>query len=237
MEQSAETTTGSEFGESAMELQLALSKRPAQEGQKLAAKDPAQHFYREQEVIARVDPALAIRTQAASGDHAVNVRMVRQVLAPGVEHGQETDVRAEVPGVGGDLQQSFRYGAEQNAIQDPPVLESQGCQQMRQREDHMEIGNRKQFRRAVGEPLLARRALALGAMPVAAGVVGVDPMSAPVAGAPIPAENGCPAVFDRVEDAPMIGVQQLAILRDKLFPVGTDDIGHLAGRPVHHGSV
>jgi hypothetical protein len=78
IEQSAETTTGSQVGESTMELQLALSKCPAQEVQKLAPKDPAQHFYREQEVVAGADPASPIQGQAASGDHAMNMGMVQQ---------------------------------------------------------------------------------------------------------------------------------------------------------------
>ena len=57
LEQTAETATCSEVGESAVELELALSNRFAQEGQKLSAKDPAQHSKREQEAIARTDPS------------------------------------------------------------------------------------------------------------------------------------------------------------------------------------
>ena len=165
------------------------------------------------------------------------MRMVREVLAPGVKHGQETDVRSEVLRVGGDFQQGFRYSPEQNPVEDPFILQSQRRQQMRQREDHVEVGNGQQFGRTVGEPLLARCALALGAMPVPAGVVRVDAMSATVAGVQITAENGCPAVFNRMQNAQVLGVQQVAMLLEKLLAVVANDIGHLAGWPLVHGLV
>jgi hypothetical protein len=41
------------------------------------------------------------------------VRVLTQWLAPGMEHGEETDASAETTSIGGDLHQGFRYGAEQ----------------------------------------------------------------------------------------------------------------------------
>jgi len=61
-------------------------------------------------------------------------------------------------------------------------------------------------------------------------------MSAPVAGIHVTAENRRPAVLYRVQNAKVSGVQQLTILLAKLFSVGADDIGHLAGRPFCHDS-
>lgn len=62
-------------------------------------------------------------------------------------------------------------------------------------------------------------------------------MSATVAGIQITAENGRPAVFDRMQDSQMFGVQQMAILFDKLVAVVANDIGHLVGWPLAHGLI
>ena len=42
--------------------------------------------------------------EAAAGDNAVQVRMVKHLLAPGMEHGEEADGGAEVLRVGGNRQ-------------------------------------------------------------------------------------------------------------------------------------
>ncbi len=47
----------------------------------------------------------------------MNVRVVDQVLAPGVKHAEETDLSAQVFRVGGELQQSRSAGAEQQPVQ------------------------------------------------------------------------------------------------------------------------
>ena len=46
-----------------------------------------------------------------------------QVLAPGVEDGQEADLGAEVLGVGGDLPQGLGGGLEQEAVDRRRVLQ------------------------------------------------------------------------------------------------------------------
>ena len=44
------------------------------------------------------------------------------VPAPGVEHGEEADARAEVLGIGGDLEQRFGGRAEQQVVDHRLVL-------------------------------------------------------------------------------------------------------------------
>ena len=63
-----------------------------------------------------------IRSEAASSDHAVNMRMMLQPLVPGMEHAEEADLRTEVPRVASDLLESFGTGAKQQAVQDALVL-------------------------------------------------------------------------------------------------------------------
>jgi hypothetical protein len=52
----------------------------------------------------------------------MNVRMMQEVLAPGVEHAEETDLRAEMLGIGRNLQQSGGGGAKQEIVDDFLVL-------------------------------------------------------------------------------------------------------------------
>ena len=48
----------------------------------------------------------------------MNVRMMLEGLAPGVEHAEEADLRAEMPWVGRNLQQSGGGGAKQQIVDD-----------------------------------------------------------------------------------------------------------------------
>jgi len=68
---------------------------------------------------------LVIERQTTRWDHTMNVRMVQEVLAPGMEHTQEADLRTEMPRVAGDLQQSRGAGAKQEVVDDGLVLQSQ----------------------------------------------------------------------------------------------------------------
>ena len=89
-----------------------------------------------------------------------------QILSPGVQNAEETDLRAEVFRIGGDLQQRRGAGAEQKVIDDLLVLQSQPRQFVREREDHMDVADRQQFFVALGEPLVASIGLALRTMPL-----------------------------------------------------------------------
>ena len=104
--------------EAAGKHQLALMKGVLQAVDELATKDAAEYDHGQEERVTRVDPALVIERQAARGDHAMNVRMMLEGLAPGVKHAEETDLRAEMPGVGRNLQQSGGGGAKQKVVDD-----------------------------------------------------------------------------------------------------------------------
>ncbi len=97
------------------------------------------------------------------------VRMRLEVLAPGVEHAEEADVGAEVFGIGGDLQQGFGAGAEQQVVDNFLVLQRQPGQLVREGEDNMNVADRQQFLAARGDPLVTGVGLTLWAMPIPAG--------------------------------------------------------------------
>jgi hypothetical protein len=78
--------------EESVELECAGAKGGLESGNKLAAKDTAEHFDRQEEGLAGRDPAVAIRSEAASGNYAVDVWMMLQSLIPGVEQTEEAYV-------------------------------------------------------------------------------------------------------------------------------------------------
>ena len=84
------------------------------------------------------------------------MRMVQEILPPGVEHGQEPDRGAEMLRVGGDLEQRGRARAEEQVVHDRLVLQREPREVVRQREDHMVIADRQEFVLTRGEPLVAR---------------------------------------------------------------------------------
>ena len=86
-----------------------------------------------------MDPALVIGRQTAGRDHAVDMRMMLEILSPGVQHAEEADLCAEMLRIGGDLQQRGGAGAEQEVVDDLLVLQGQPRQFVREREDHMHV--------------------------------------------------------------------------------------------------
>jgi hypothetical protein len=46
----------------------------------------------------------------------MEVRMMMQIVSPGMEHRHEADSRAQMFGVGGDLQESLGCGAKEHAV-------------------------------------------------------------------------------------------------------------------------
>jgi len=69
----------------------------------------------------------------------MDVGMVLQVLPPGVKHGEETDLRSEMFRIAGNREKGFRSGAEENAVDDLLVVESDTGQFFRNREYDVEV--------------------------------------------------------------------------------------------------
>src|ERR1035441_1066137 len=122
-------------------LKRTLAECMLQTVDELPAKDLAENLGWEKGV-AWMDPPLAIGRKAAGGHHAMNVGMVLQVLPPGVQDAEETDLGAQVAGVGRHLQQSLSAGAKQQVIDGLLVVKRPPGQFVRQCKDHMEVADR-----------------------------------------------------------------------------------------------
>ena len=129
-------------------------------------------------------------------DH-VDMRVVGHRRAPSVEHGGDADAGAEVLAVGGDGAQRLGRGPEQEVVDHRLVLVGDGGDLGGQREDHVEVRDRQQVGLAGRQPVPCRRALALRAVPVAAGVIGDALLAAAQAALDMAAERGGAAGLDR----------------------------------------
>jgi hypothetical protein len=134
--------------------------------------------------------------QATGRNNAMDMRMMQQLLIPGVQDAEEPDLSAEMFGVPGDLEQSLGAGAKQKAVDFTLVLPRQRSQFMRQREDDMDVRHGQKVPAARLEPAVAGVGLALRTMPVSARVIRDGLIVATRACIDMSAERRCSAVQD-----------------------------------------
>jgi len=115
--------------------------------------------------------------------------MVSERGSPGVEHGSEADAGAEVLRIRRHRGDRLGRGLEQEIVDRGLVGERDGGDGRRQGEHHVDLRHGQQIGLALGEPALRRRALALRAVPVAAGVVGDGRVGAGGAACDVAAER------------------------------------------------
>src|SRR6202035_779261 len=114
--------------------------------QEKSAEQAAEDFiWKEEGILPAGDPAGAVGGEAAARHDAMQVRMEMQVLTPGVQHGEEADGSAEVSGIGGDGEQSFRSCLKQDGIDLSRVLKCQAADLLWKREHDVEVRNGQQL--------------------------------------------------------------------------------------------
>jgi len=163
----------------------------------------------------------------------MDVRMVLELLIPGVKHTEETDIRAEMFRVASDFEQRLGTGAEEQTIDELLVLKRQGGQKVRQREDNVGIARRQEFILPVRQPAFTRVALALWAMPVSARVVRDGSISAGGALVDVATERSRAATLDGGHNFLVARRQPPVATFGEVRPRGADHIGHLDRRPLH----
>ena len=129
-----------------------------------------------------------------------------------------------------DLDESGSTGAEQQAIDQPLVLESQGCQFTRQREHGMHVACGQQFALALLKPADAGVALALRGVPVTAGVIEDGRMSAAEALIAMAGERGRTATCDGSQHLLMLCVDPHSAAIDEALSCVANDVSHLQRR-------
>ena len=144
-----------------------------------------------------------------------------------MKHGGDADACAQVAGIGGNPQHRLGRCVEQQAIDRGLVVECNVSDLGRQGEDDVEVSNRQQVGLARGQPGARGGALALGAVPVAAAVIGDPPMAAVFASLDVTAQGCCAAMLDRRHDLEVLQAQVPSMGGPISGAGSTEDIGDL----------
>ena len=114
--------------------------------QEQPAEQPREHAHGQEEARPAGDPALAVGREAAARHDAVDVRVMGERRAPGMEHGGEADPGPEMLGVGGDGDQRLGRGLEEDGVDRRLVLVGDVGDRRRQREHDVVVGHRQAAR-------------------------------------------------------------------------------------------
>ena len=198
-----------------------------QPGEEQPTKQLAEHANREQEGRPRRDPAATVRRDAAARHDHVDVRMVGHRRTPCVEHGGDADACAEMLAIRRDRQHRLRRRLEQQVVDERLVVEGDVGDLGRQREHDMKVADRQEVGLALGKPCPRGSALALRAVPVAAGVVGDAPLAAVLAGLDVTAERCGATMLDRRHDLELGEAQVTCMGGPVCAAGGAEDVGDL----------
>src|SRR5215510_463456 len=156
-----------------------------------------------------------------------------ELLAPGVEHRKTADLRPEMLRIPSDVLERLRHGAKEQAIEGAGVLQRQGTQGVRQGKDHMGVGRLKDLLLPGRQPGGLRGAMTFGAAAVATGVIRVLCVPAVVALRDMAPEGGGPTQRDGAEGPLLHAREDGPIARQKGVAMLPHDIGHFQRRPTH----
>ncbi len=99
------------------EVELAAPAGPGEAVEILGAQDPRKRLDGKEEALPGRTPAVAVGRKATGGDLAVDMDVLSQVLAPGMQHQGETDLAADPLRVPAEGQQGLRRGLEPEPIE------------------------------------------------------------------------------------------------------------------------
>ena len=101
----------------------------------------------------------------------MNMRMIEQVLAPGVQDSEKADLSAKMSGIMRKRLKRLGHSLEEKRVKRFFVPQGKCIKLIWQRKDHVEIRNRKKVAHALLDPLRAGQGLTFRAVTVSAGVV------------------------------------------------------------------
>jgi hypothetical protein len=104
---------------------------------------------------------------------------------------------------------------------------------VRNREDHVIMGQREEVFRSPGEPLLAGVGLALWAVPISAGVIRDGLMTTGGATVQMASKGVRAAVADGSQDLQVWPCQMASVVLNEAVACRSNDVGHLERWPVH----
>ena len=99
------------------------------------------------------------------------MRMMLELTAPGMEHGQAADLRPQMLGVASNVDQGLRHAAKQEGIEGTGVVQDQWAEVLGQAKDDVLVGGVKHLALALCEPRRLGYAVAFRAATVATRIV------------------------------------------------------------------
>jgi hypothetical protein len=192
-------------------------------------------LHREKKVWATGDPPGSVGRQAPSGEDTVEMRMMVELLTPGMEHREAAEVRPEMLGVASDVLERLCHHAKEHAVQHAGIVEAQGAEGVRQCKHHMDVGDVEHLTFPGGEPGGLGGAVARGAVPIATGVRADLFVATLVARRFVAAKSGGAAEGDGAQGAVLLAGQDRAIACQEGGTILVHDGSHFEGRAVHQG--
>ena len=166
---------------------------------------------------------VVLGVEGAAGNDEVDVGMVLDLAAPGVEDTGEAEARAVVFG-GADVLEGGGALFEEDRIEDFGMEEAEGAEFLRQGEGDHEVGHGQEPGFLFGGPDLLVEGATLGAGSVVATVVGVVFFLAAVALIEPAAELGCAAREDAPHGPVMVGGELVPVGMGIGFPMLTEQV-------------
>lgn len=159
-------------------------------------------------LVAVGDPAVAARRECASGDDEVEVDMVGQITAPGVEDADHTRETAEILWVAGEMDEGVSGGAEEGGVDLLLTGLSEGTAFLGKSKGDEEVVGGEEEGALLIEPPGGVVIAAFGAGAVAAGMVAVvEGVVTGRAGKEAAAEGGGTTGLDIAHGGPLFGAE------------------------------
>src|SRR5258707_3072681 len=155
--------------------------------------------------------------------------MKPELLVPGVEQTEETNLCSDVSGIASDFEKSFRAGTKQEIVDHLFVLQHHWGQVTGECEDHVQVARGEQFSFTCGNPPFASSGLTLWAMAITAAVIR-DRGTMCAAGALIamPAERSRTTPRNSQQHDDMLPTDPLAVFLNPRPPKNAAGIGNVA---------
>ncbi len=197
-----------------------------QGGDEQPAKQPTEDAHWEKEAGTAGHPSRAVRCQAPARDDTMEVRMVVQLLAPGMQDRQKADVSPSMLRITGESQECFGGGTEQQVIEEAGIGQRQGTERGGQRKDHVRIRHVQPLAFPGCQPGRLRGPLAFRAVPIATGVILDHLVPAVLALGFVSPKRGGTAPRNRVQHLALLPGGRLPIALQIRRAIVLDDVGH-----------
>src|SRR5208283_2101344 len=170
-------------------------------------------------------PGLAILSKDSTWHHTVDMEMIQEDLAPGMQNCEKSQSAAQI--VAAERQECLAHSRKQHIQHDRLVGKYERIKIMWQGKDRVKVLRRQELSQSCLQPACLGQCLALWTMPVATGMVDLPGETAGIAALYKTAQLRCAACHDGVHDFDMLPGHVVCL------PIGLamhpEDVGHLPG--------